>query len=359
MVTLKILTQPRLSVFSELFPYYRWKSQLKEAGIKVEIFHHADDKKLRGGDHLLIQSKHYTKSWQNINTRTPENESELIDFLVDIKKDSGNVIWFDQSASSGSLDFPIIKFVDTFVVKQMLKNINYYSEPEGNKNSRVWLNSELSGVDQNFDTCPKDQLYKIRLGWNTGYNDYRNFRHRLKFLSNYIGYGIYPLAVTKPDVNRILDTSYRGNVKYGNVKAIANQRNNVLKILNELSADYKIAKGGKISKSAYRKELSSVKVSLSPFGYGEVCYRDFESLIAGALLIKPSMEHLVTFPNIYIPNETYIPVAWNLSDLKEKFRDVIDNYPSYIHIAQNGQEKYLSTVNDPECFVNAVKRIIA
>lgn len=358
MITLKILTQPRLSIFSELFPYYRWKKQLIDAGIKVEIFHDANDKKLRGADRLLIQSKHYTKSWQNINTRTPENESKLIKFLESIKKDSGKVIWFDQSASSGSLDFPIINYVDTFVVKQMLKDINYYSEPTGNRNSRIWLNEEIPGVDQNFVTCPKDQLYKIRLGWNTGYNDFRNFRHRLRFLSNHIGYNIYPLKVTAPSSNRVLDTSYRGNVNYGSVKAIANQRNNVLKILNELSPAYNIAKGGKISKSAYRKELSNVKVSLSPFGYGEVCYRDFESIISGALLIKPSMEHLITFPNVYIPNETYIPVAWDVSDLKEKFEDVINNYDSYIHIAQNAQENYLNTVNNPECFVNAVKRII-
>jgi hypothetical protein len=358
MITLKILAHPRLSLFSELFPFYRWKNQLKDHGIKVEIFHNEQDKDLRGADKLLIQSKQYTYGWQNITTRTPENQSKLIEFLTDIKKDSGKLIWFDQSDSTGSLDFPIIKYVDTFVVKQLLKDINYYTEPSGNKNLRVWLNPELKAEDQNFVPCPKDQLHKIRVGWNTGYNDYRKFRYKFKNLSHHIGYSIYPLTVTKASKDRKLDLSYRGRLNYDSANLIAIQRNKVFKMLENLKAGYQILKGAKVSRSVYLRELSNSKVSISPFGFGEVCYRDFESFISGALLIKPSMEHLVTFPNVYIPNETYIPVLWDISDLQEKFENVIDNFDSYKQIAQNGQDTYLNTVNDPECFVNAVKRII-
>ena len=32
---------------------------------------------------------------------------------------------------------------------------------------------------------------------------------------------------------------------------------------------------------------------LSPFGWGEICYRDFEAALNGMLLIKPDMNTLI------------------------------------------------------------------
>jgi len=73
-----------------------------------------------------------------------------------------------------------------------------------------------------------------------------------------------------------------------------------------------------VSNSNYMKELRSSRICFSPFGYGEVCWRDYEAIMCGALLIKPDMSHIETNPNIFIPFETYIPVAWDFSDLAEK-----------------------------------------
>lgn len=67
----------------------------------------------------------------------------------------------------------------------------------------------------------------------------------------------------------------------------------------------------------YVQELCSAKACISPFGYGEVCFRDFEAVLAGAVLIKPDMSHLETRPDIYRPWETYAPVKWDWSDLPE------------------------------------------
>lgn len=68
----------------------------------------------------------------------------------------------------------------------------------------------------------------------------------------------------------------------------------------------------------YIDEIARSKLCFSPFGYGEVCWRDFEAILAGALLIKPSMDHIETNPNIYIPYETYVPVAWDYSDFESQ-----------------------------------------
>jgi hypothetical protein len=93
----------------------------------------------------------------------------------------------------------------------------------------------------------------------------------------------------------------------------------------------------RMSPTKYLLELASSRFVFSPFGWGEVCYRDFEAIALGALLIKPSMDHLVTRPNIYVANETYVPVRWDLSDLEERCRWCLANPGECRRIVRNAR----------------------
>ena len=64
---------------------------------------------------------------------------------------------------------------------------------------------------------------------------------------------------------------------------------------------------------------------MSPFGYGEIAWRDYEAVMCGALLLKPDMSHCETDPSIFIPNETYVPIKWDFSDMAEKIRYHLDH----------------------------------
>lgn len=70
----------------------------------------------------------------------------------------------------------------------------------------------------------------------------------------------------------------------------------------------------------YLAELERSKLCFSPFGYGELCWRDIESVMAGAVLVKPDMSHLETRPDLFEPGVTYLPVAWDFSDLEAVVR---------------------------------------
>ena len=72
-----------------------------------------------------------------------------------------------------------------------------------------------------------------------------------------------------------------------------------------------------IGKRAYLRELASSRACFSPFGYGEVCWRDYEAVHAGALLVKPDMSHVETTPDIFVPHETYLPIRWDFQDLAQ------------------------------------------
>ncbi len=84
----------------------------------------------------------------------------------------------------------------------------------------------------------------------------------------------------------------------------------------------------RITRDKFLTEMRSSKLCWSPFGYGELCWRDLEAFLTGAVLIKPDMNHLDTTPNLYKPGETYLPVKWDFSDLEHVVRDALNN-PEY------------------------------
>ena len=71
------------------------------------------------------------------------------------------------------------------------------------------------------------------------------------------------------------------------------------------------------------------KISLSPFGMGEVCFRDFESIATNTILIKPNMDIVITEPNIYIDKKTYFGVEYDWSNLNEVIDEVLSNFEEY------------------------------
>jgi hypothetical protein len=75
---------------------------------------------------------------------------------------------------------------------------------------------------------------------------------------------------------------------------------------------------GLIANDFYMAELGRSKICFSPFGYGEICWRDFEAIAMGAVLLKPSMDHIESDPDVYVADETYVPVRWDFADLEDQ-----------------------------------------
>ena len=95
----------------------------------------------------------------------------------------------------------------------------------------------------------------------------------------------------------------------------------------------------KVNRYKFYRELQNSKVVMSPFGLGEITLKDFEVFLSGSLLMKPNMDHMLTWPNFYT-KDTYIPFRWDLGDLSEKIEYILKNYEDFIQFAHNGQEVY-------------------
>lgn len=91
---------------------------------------------------------------------------------------------------------------------------------------------------------------------------------------------------------------------------------------------------GRIPLKMFLAELRQSKLCWSPFGYGELCWRDIEAFLTGSVLIKPNMSHLETRPDLFRAGETYLPVKWDFSDLEQVVRGALANADLRRHIAE-------------------------
>ena len=84
------------------------------------------------------------------------------------------------------------------------------------------------------------------------------------------------------------------------------------------------------------------KIILSPFGLGEITLKDFEVFLTGGFLIKPNLNHLGTWPNLFVENKFFKSHKWDLSDLNEIIDFCLSNINIISELAYNGQKNYLS-----------------
>jgi hypothetical protein len=128
-------------------------------------------------------------------------------------------------------------------------------------------------------------------------------------------------------------------------------------ILDRIGNDPRFLLGG-VSQKRYNEELPQSKIVLSPFGWGELCLRDFEAVRAGALLMKPDMGHLETWPDVFRPGETYVPFSWDAEDLLEKTGEYLGNNELRLRVARAAWDEYRAQLAGmEERFESIIKEI--
>ena len=129
-------------------------------------------------------------------------------------------------------------------------------------------------------------------------------------------------------------------------------RNAVIPALEPLKTRYRLLlPTERVSRDQYYQELRQSRICVSPLGYGEVCWRDFEAIACGCLLIKPDMSHLRSYPDLFVPGETYVPVRWDYADLAETCVHYLESEAERTRIADNAY-RILTESHRDEAFVS-------
>jgi hypothetical protein len=65
---------------------------------------------------------------------------------------------------------------------------------------------------------------------------------------------------------------------------------------------------------------------------------------SGAVLLKPDMSHVKLAHNIFVPNETYVPLRWDLGNLRESVEDLLASTSKLRRISGNAYD-LLGSIN--------------
>jgi hypothetical protein len=334
--------------FNDFYPLLKWKEQLRESGLVIKYFSDEQQSDLRNCDVLVFDYRYYKYKYIDWSVAS----CKAIEFCLAIRPYVEQLVLFDSDDSSGSRCFQITPFVDIHLKKQLLRDKSKYHINDGDRSYMPWIPEDHTPSHIVYNELKVADADKVRLAWNIGMLDYRQFP-----LSR-----LYPIGTSllfngwykspwcfEPEESKILLTSYRGSISTDTRYSF--QRRILAEKLSGLRArGYRLEVGGKVKKSRYLAELRKSKVIVSPFGWGEICYRDFEAYLYGAILVKPSMEHLETYPDLYIENETYFKIGWNLEGLDVLLSDIDTNYADYLPVAVEGQRRYIDYTHDFERF---------
>ena len=117
----------------------------------------------------------------------------------------------------------------------------------------------------------------------------------------------------------------------------------------------------RVSRRQFFAELTHSKVVVSPFGWGEFALRDYETFLSGALLLKPDMSHMETYPDLYQNGKTMVAHRWDLTDFQDKLDEVLEDYSRFVALSEEGQELYrhhLATRQGRQDFALRVEDIV-
>lgn len=333
-----ILYEPTYSGNTEslIFPIYYNKRRLWERDILLKFFKKIQPT-LFEADTLFVSSRFFASWW------TASGGERVLEFLRDARsRGIKKIVWYDIGDSTGSNKFAVLPYVDQYVKGQVLRDRTQYRRQfYGMRPATDFYHTHFGVQDSIPDEphlqtpLPDDQWHKLKVGWNWGMMNYG-------YWGDYLGklayrFPCFPRFVPRhfyaPSENRpVVITCRIGSSYPRNTVAFPRQE-----IKRRLQGKVSM---GFLPHRKFFKEMTQAICGITPFGWGEVCYRDFELTLAGAAMIKQDMSHLDTWPDIYVANQTYLPFKWDLSDFDEKVEYAMTHHKEMAELARAAQGIY-------------------
>ena len=289
------------------------------------------------------------------------SDEEIFALLKEIKDKCSLLVWLDTADSTGTAKFEVLPYVDFYLKKQLLRDKSIYYKPIwGGRPHCAYYHQKLGVDDQELSARDEnsilDPVYLDKLGvsWNVGCGDLIKGSLFSQILHP-LDYARYEFI--SPDAPKKYDIHFRGSAW----SPIAGyQRRRTIEMLAQVGDTVKTPDASqKVPHEEYVKELQSSRMVCSPFGWGEICTRDFEAFLYGATLVKPSMEHMDTYPQWFVPGKTYVSIDWDFENFATVLHDIQtgNNIDMYRNIAIAGQHMYretMTTKKGKEAFVQHV-----
>ena len=270
---------------------------------------------------------------------TPADEANRItrELRAKLKGSNTRFVYFDGDDDS-CVQWPeALAQVDRWLKKHAFRDDSDYARRYLGKSNLTDMVSREHGYSFEDDVIrssgpvSRTGVDKLLVGWNIALDD-----------------KIFDLVAKLPPVDqqvRDIDVCSRAFVKPD--VWIYPLRGPLVERIEALKDRFKVlAPRERVSQEQYYAEMLRSRICVSPFGYGELCWRDFEAVLCGCLLVKPSMSHVRTYPDIFVPGETYAPVKWDYSDLSEVCARYLDDEPERLRMAARARAVLLEALGE-------------
>lgn len=358
-MNISVLYYPHREGHNSVFPLLAFQKAMNEKGIFVQFFQSKKHFLNSNPDLFLISGISLPKLIQGGRTAQ-------LQFLSECYKKNFPVIYLSGSDSVGPFDKEILALVDSYLMRQLLVDKDFYLQPH----RRFYFRDKYFDkyYFKNKEEFPlvqytQHEVSKLGIYWNLGLIDWKT-----QTSSKLIRYFHILIRNTRLKVfskgkdlkERTIDLSFRGNLFPNSHDVSRFHRLQTYRKYRKSSVTRVVPKEGLLSHSDFIKEMSDTKICLSPFGWGEVCYRDFEAFQMRTLLFKPDMSHIETFPNLYL-DSTYVSYDWSANSLLGLVDEVLNDITKYQKIADEGHQLlnfYLSKKSGGEAFATHFQGIL-
>lgn len=299
-------------------PLWRWRNLFRQEGVYFSFFR-MGTRRPKGFDAVIVSSRVNPDEFLG---------AETLSLLSRLRDENKRIIWFDQSDSTGTTQFGVMDSVDLYAKRHLLRNPAEYLAPShGMRVHEEWLKKAFALETSQGDLpvpLSAEKKEKIRLSWTFSYSLFETHTRIAQVrASTGTGYLPGPLlgAGLKGRRASLFGAFFSGEVN-GDVIRRARYlgREAVREVGGAITAE-------RLSPAEFMLGLASVGTNVSPFGWGEMCHRDFEIAYVGTGLAKPSVDHLITFPHILEPHQTYFPLSWDPRQWQRELVEVTDSRP--------------------------------
>lgn len=280
--------------------------------------------------------------------RRAKSLQESIDYgLERLHEIDGRYMLYDGSDSPSILGS--YEVFENSNAERLIKNQMYakdvYSIPS--PLGKEWWNMYAGREDKiSHDVKRYDDI--VLSGYNLGYYH----PHYLQFANHEVKKEHDVFAVYQADHKENYDFGIRNDLYY------SRHRKRSLGELDRLDGTYNVV-SGRLLPNDYNIALRKSKCAVSPFGMGEICFRDFETWNMGCILIKPFMDNVITYPNPYIDRETYFACNNNWDDLNEIIDVVLSLNNNDVKDINSHVRKTIIDMYSPQNFVTHFYNILA
>lgn len=330
------------------------KNKLLEFGYDVKIFYKYTHEAL-SCDVLALVSKTILRSMQE-KSPVCQEKGPTVAFLKKARQYANKIIWFDSSDSTSVTHFELLPFVDLYLKKQIFKDKKMYQkEFYGGRIFSDFYNQKFGVEDKalynQFYPLSSDFFDKVQLSWNIGLGDmygaFTKIANIRRLFADYLKVS-YNFPITSPQMVKNTDIFLRTSANLGRNSVSFHRQEMVCRLSGYLDKRKHLKgsiNGERLSTKDFRAKLSDTKILPSPFGWGEIGVRDYEAFIYGALLFKPNVDHMLTWPNIFIDDVTYISMDWGFEKMEEQIDELLSNNLKRLDIAAYGQKAFLDTIS--------------